>query len=381
MEVTAPSLFDAHVHFRQDPHLELPEYVNETARCCDTAVVMPNTTPPIDTPVRLMEYRNQILDSLEGAYRGKFTPLMMAYLTMHTDVGVVERMALAGAMGFKLYPSGATTNSHGGIPTAWLRAPSKDFLSVFKVMEDHNLVLCLHGELPDEWLFEREPKFYSHEFVDRILEVAPKLRIVFEHISRASTVMAVEGWQRGGYNVGATITLHHLLNTAQEVVGQPLNFCRPCPAFLEDREMLVRAATWAAPGFFLGSDSAPHPIKKKLCEECSAGCYTAPVLLEALLGLFVETKENFTDPEKWMQNFIQFTSTTGRKFYGLRGPNRTLTLSNDTPRTVTAFSRFSSQPNGARPFLAGTSLPWQIVAVDGIKFASDVDQQRQPALS
>lgn len=357
MKYEVPVMFDAHVHFRQGKEA-LDEYVGQTSRCCDHAVVMPNVDPPITTPEQARQYRSAI----EAAHREStvgdhpFTPLMVGYLTTETTVENVTAMAAAGVTAYKLYPLGGTTNSHSGIPSEWLRELPDQLLDVFGEMEKHNMVLCLHGELPDEWLLVREPMFVGLQFIRRVCETFPMLRVVLEHISTRAGLQAVRAHRDFGRKVAGSLTLHHMVVDIGDVVGQPLNFCRPCPAMPVDKLAIREAALNAEEGFFLGSDSAPHAAKNKFCMQCSAGCYTSPILVEALFQLFYGSRDSNLN---WQGNFAAFTSYRGREFYGLPAPSRTLQLV-EHEHKVPLRVRGYSDSDYAMIFGAGTPLGFQL---------------------
>jgi dihydroorotase len=363
MYYTVPTMFDAHVHLREGRNL--PEYVAETARCCDHAVVMPNLEKPITTVEQLRAYRNSILDAHENGPMSDhpFTPLMMVYLTEDTTPTDVAELAEAGATGYKIYPKGATTQSGHGVPVDMLRKPPQWLLHAVKAMECEDLVLCVHGEFPDEHLFKREPAFVQSGFFDAIFREAPNLRVVLEHISTQDGLACVRHYRSRGCRMAGTITLHHLLLDIGDVVGRVLNFCRPCPMMPADKVRLRDVAVTAAPGFFLGSDSAPHVAKAKLTTECCAGCYTSPVLLEGLFDIFWQTYRNHSGvgaDDLMLESFENFTSHHGREFYGLPKPAGRIALC-DTAKKIPANSQYGtgSIENRAIPFGYGERLNWQ----------------------
>src|SRR5690606_15865320 len=123
-----------------------------------------------------------------------------------------------------------------------------------------------------------------------IHEKFPKLKIVMEHVTCGESLRFIQklnSTASGIGTVGATITLHHLDLTIDDVVGSPGNFCKPVAKYPSDREALCDAVRQCidyepdqqgSPGVsgktlvFLGTDSAPHSVetKTKFCR-CSAG--------------------------------------------------------------------------------------------------------------
>src|SRR5690606_33729520 len=103
---------DWHLHLRDGAVLKavLPQTSAHFAR----AIIMPNLVPPVVTTADAAAYRERILAALPAGHR--FEPLMTLYLTEHTSANDVEagfRDGLVRAV--KLYPAGATTNSHAGV--------------------------------------------------------------------------------------------------------------------------------------------------------------------------------------------------------------------------------------------------------------------------
>jgi hypothetical protein len=112
----------------------------------------------------------------------------------------------------KLYPAGATTNSHGGV-----RDLSK-VTAVLERMAEIGLPLCVHGEVTthDVDIFDREAVFID-TVLDPLRRRIPGLRVVMEHIT---TEEGVAYARAGDDTLGATITTHHLiLNRNHILVG------------------------------------------------------------------------------------------------------------------------------------------------------------------
>ena len=103
---------DWHLHLRDGAMLRavLPHSTAHFGR----AIIMPNLTPPVVTTADAVAYRERILAALPAGAR--FTPLMTAYLTEGTDPDDLARGKEEGVLtAVKLYPAGATTNSHAGV--------------------------------------------------------------------------------------------------------------------------------------------------------------------------------------------------------------------------------------------------------------------------
>lgn len=83
-------------------------------------------------------YRNQ-LQQLDP----DVTYLMTLYLHQSITPATIAEAARAGIVGVKAYPAGVTTNSDGGV------IGFQSFYPVFEAMQEHDLVLNLHGEVPN----------------------------------------------------------------------------------------------------------------------------------------------------------------------------------------------------------------------------------------
>ena len=292
---------DWHLHLRDGAMLKgvLPETTRHFAR----AIVMPNLVPPVVTAKNASAYRERILAALpEGA---AFEPLMTLYLTEGTDPEDVAAAAASGLVkAVKLYPAGATTNSHSGVRNL------DNAMPVLEKMAEIGLPLCTHGEVTtaEVDIFDREAVFID-TVLDPLRRRLPELRVVMEHITTAEgAAYAAEG----GANLGATITTHHLIiNRNHILVGgiKPHYYCLPVAKREHHRLALRKAATSGDPSYFLGTDSAPHvdALKEHACG--CAGCFTATNTMALLAHVFEE--------EGALDRLEGFASLHGPAFYRL----------------------------------------------------------------
>lgn len=335
---------DFHVHLRRGAmlHNVLPHTAEHFAR----ALVMPNTDPPILTAEDVVAYEEEILSACSGRYRGYFEPLMTIQIVPQTTPAQVKAADRAGAVAGKIYPRGVTTNSQNGVMNYQALAP------VFQAMQDYGMVLSLHGESPDPEVFclDREAVFL--ETLNWIAEHFPGLRIVLEHVTTAAAVKVVLDLPE---NVAATVTVHHLILTLDDVVGgklKPHYFCKPLAKRPEDRAAIVQAALNGNPKFFLGTDSAPHSRQAKECAACSAGIFTAPVALPMLAEFF--------NGHHALDKLEDFTSVFGANFYGLPSNTDTLTLALNEDAGQAA--EVPAEYGGVVPFTYGSGhLTWSVV--------------------
>ena len=332
---------DWHVHLRDGA--AMAAVVRATARVFGRAIVMPNLRPPVTTTPLALAYRDRILAALPA--NARFEPLLTIYLTDRTSAAEI---AAAKASGFvhaaKYYPAGATTNSDSGV-TAIERA-----YPAFEAMQEHGLVLSLHGEVtdPDVDVFDRERVFVERHLA-RIVREFPALRIVLEHVTTREAAAFVGA---APANVAATITPQHLLWSRNALFAgglRPHLYCMPVLKREAHREALVKAAISGSPKFFLGTDSAPHSRQAKESACCGAGCYSAPLALP----LYAEAFENAGA----LDRLEGFASHFGADFYGLPRNADTITLVRES-WTVPADYPFGT--DALVPLRAGETVRWQV---------------------
>jgi dihydroorotase len=301
---------DMHLHLRDGAMLAavLPETTRHFAR----AIIMPNLVPPVVTLNDARAYHGRIMAALpKGA---DFQPLMVLYLTEGTDPADVVAAHASGLVhAVKLYPAGATTNSHSGV---------RDFAKVMPVLEkmaEIGLPLCVHGEVTDPSvdIFDREAVFID-TVLDPLRRKVPGLRVVMEHITTSEGAAYALA---GDETLAATITTHHLIINRNHILAggiKPHYYCLPVAKRESHRLALRKAATSGHPRIFLGTDSAPHAdhLKEHACG--CAGCFTATNTMPLLAHVFEE--------DGALDRLEGFTSVHGAQFYGLPLSERTLTL-------------------------------------------------------
>ncbi|MGH7055344.1 MAG: dihydroorotase [Stellaceae bacterium] len=337
---------DWHVHLRDGAMLDT--VLSCTARQFARAIVMPNLVPPVTTAALARAYRARILAALpKGANvaGADFTPLLTCYLTDDTDPAEVVRGHAEGVFtAVKLYPARATTNSAFGVTDTARVVP------VLERMVAIGMPLLIHGEVtgPRVDVFDREAVF-----IERVLEPLrrrlPELKIVLEHVTTEDAVQYVAA---GGANLAATITAHHLMINRNALFAgglRPHLYCLPIAKREKHRLALRRAATGGDPHFFLGSDSAPHPVGAKESACGCAGIFTAPAALELYAEVF--------DEEGALDRLEGFAALFGPAFYGLPVNPARVTLRR-APLTVP--ERIGSGGDEIVPFRAGETLRWRL---------------------
>lgn len=307
---------------------------------------MPNLTPPICSVEDVLAYRERIIKAAGPSQASNFEPLMTVMVLPDTDLGLIAKLAALDCLvSGKLYPEGLTINAQDSVRDFFALGP------VFQAMQKQGLVLCLHGEMPGSHIMGRDHEQAFLRSLHFIARTYPDLRIVLEHITTDAAVQAVLDLP----NVAATITVHHLMLTIDDVGGDkmcPNNYCKPIAKDPHDRDVLIQAAISGCPKFFLGSDSAPHQKEgKERLYDCCAGIFSAPVALALLTQLFYHHYA--------LGRLQAFVSKFGPEFYDL--PKLAL----DDKKEVTIINESQTVPddyNGIVPFGAGDTIDWSVVS-------------------
>ena len=325
------SPLDMHLHLRQGDMLKVVAPLS--SKSFAGAIIMPNTTPPITTKEQVINYKKEILQATSS---DNFKPLMTLFFKSDYDYNFLKDIK-DEITAIKLYPAGITTNSEGGVSTI-----NVDTLApTLEAMSELNIPLCIHGET-DGFVMDREAEFIP--IYKALAKAFPKLKIIMEHITTKASADAVQEYD----NLYATITLHHLFITLDDVAGgmlQPHLFCKPIAKRPEDKEALLELALSANPKVMFGSDSAPHPKSAKEAPGCAAGVFTAPIALQLLAELF--EKHNRLD------NLQAFVSDNARKIYNIEPPKKVVKL---VKREFIVPSSYGE----VVPFMANSKISWSI---------------------
>ncbi len=293
MQIRLNSPLDMHLHLRDEDMLKVVAPLN--SKSFSGAIIMPNLVPPVTTKEELIAYKNRILEAIGD---DNFTPYMTLFFkpTYTKEFLSSIRDELTA---IKLYPAGITTNSEGGLSGFDIN----ELRETLTAMSELNIPLCIHGET-NGFVMDREAEFIS--IYEKLASNFPKLKIIMEHITTKESVEALDKFD----NLYATITLHHLLITLDDVAGgmlEPHLFCKPIAKRPEDREALREVAFSAHPKIMFGSDSAPHPQHTKEATHCSAGVFTSPIALQVLTELFLEHSS--------LEKLQAFVSDNAQKIY------------------------------------------------------------------
>ena len=336
---------DWHLHVRDGAMLKA--VLPYTAKNFGRAILMPNLVPPVRTTNDAIAYRERVLAALpEGS---TFQPLMTCYLTDDTDPDDVEYGFKEGVFtGVKLYPAHATTNSAGGVT---------DFTTIRRVLERMQKIdmpFLIHGEEvdPEVDVFDREAVFIERRLQKWIKEF-PGLRIILEHLSSKDGVDFVRS---AAPQVGGTITPYHMQLNRTDWLGaglKPYMYCMPVIKTEKDRQALRKAATSGEACFFLGTDSAPHPVARKLAVNGIPGLFNSPVAIETYAKVF--------DEEGALHNLEAFASLNGPKHYHLPPNEETITLER-SPWTAPEEVKVEGPEERALVYRGGEAIEWRVVS-------------------
>ena len=336
---------DWHLHVRDNEMLKAS--LPFTARHFGRAILMPNLVPPVRTTADAIAYRERVMQALPPG--STFKPLMTCYLTDDTDPDDVERGFREGVFtGVKLYPAHATTYSAFGVTDYQKIRP------VLARMETIGMRFLMHGEVtdPDVDVFDREAVFVEKRLAPWTKDF-PGLRMILEHLSSKEGVDFVRA---AAPQVGGTITPYHLELTRTDWLGwgnRPYMYCAPVIKTARDRQALRKAATSGEACYFLGTDSAPHSVAKKLAVVGIPGLFNSPVALATYAKVFEE--------ENALDKLEAFASLNGPKHYGLPPNEETITLER-RPWVAPEEMKVEGPEERALIYRGGDTLEWQVVS-------------------
>ncbi|CAG8983226.1 hypothetical protein HYALB_00004054 [Hymenoscyphus albidus] len=333
-----PASADFHVHLRDGAMMETVVPTIKKGGV-NTVYVMPNLVPPVTSSSDAMAYQARL-----RAIDPSINYLMTLYLHPSITPAVIRGAKAQGIVGVKSCkfpnpnhaqlpkhalstnsiantsnfpdPAGVTTNSSSGVISY------EPFYPVFTAMEKCGMVLNLHGECPSDHdknitILNAESSFLPT--LKSLHEKFPNLKIVLEH---CTTKEAVEAVKSCGPNVVGTITAHHLFLTVDDWADDAFCFCKPVAKWPSDRTALIHAALSGTGKFFLGSDSAPHPIssKKGGTGKTAAGVFTQANVTSLILDAFeLAIERKLIKEEDVTKEILEgLLSGYGREFYGVK---------------------------------------------------------------
>ena len=329
--ITINSPLDMHLHLRDGDMLKaIAKY---SAKDFSGALIMPNLVPPVVNKNDVIAYKKRILEAIKPCEN--FEPYMSLFFnptyTKEFLADIKDEI-----LAIKLYPAGITTNSQSGVSSFDI----EELRDTLSAMSDLNIPLCVHGET-NGFVMDREKEFAP--IYESLATAFPKLKIIMEHITTKESAEILNKYD----NLYATITLHHLLITLDDVAGgllKPHLFCKPIAKRYEDRDALLKV-TFESEKVMFGSDSAPHPVHKKESCGCAAGIFSSPIAIEKLTELF--DKHNELDK---LQDFLHNRSV---KIYGINPPKKTIVLEKKSKKVESIY-------DGVVPFCGDETIEWSI---------------------
>ncbi|MCV3400139.1 dihydroorotase [Campylobacter lari] len=330
--MTLKNPLDMHLHLRDESMLEL--IAPFSAKDFKAGVIMPNLITPLTNLENLKAYKQRIIKACKNE---DFTPLMTLFFQNY-DEKFLEQ-AKDEIFAIKLYPAGITTNSDNGISSFDI----EKLKPTLNAMSELNLPLLVHGETND-FVMDREANFAK--IYEKLAQNFPKLKIVMEHITTKVLCDLLKDYE----NLYATITLHHLMITLDDVIGgkmDPHLFCKPIAKRYEDKDALCELAFSGYEKAMFGSDSAPHPLHTKECCGCAAGVFSAPVILPVLAELFEKHSNE--------DNLQKFISENACKIHNLRfEKDKIITLEKQEWQVAQKYG-------DVVPFMAGKTLNFKVI--------------------
>ena len=329
------SAFDMHLHLRDNDMLKFVAPL--TSKSFVGALIMPNLLPPITTKEALLSYKQRIQ---EACKEDIFTPYVTIFFQVDYSYSFLEEIK-DEIIAVKLYPFGVTTNSQTGVSSMDVEILRPTLESLSKL----GIPLSIHGETKG-FVMDREKEFLP--IYESLAINFPNLKIIMEHISTKEAITLLDKYN----NLYATVTIHHLLLTLDDVAGgmlNPHNFCKPIVKRYEDRDALQKIVLEAHPKIMFGSDSAPHQKENKECHHGAAGVFNSPIALQLLTELFEKNGK--------LDKLNTFVSLNAQRIYNLKPTSKPITL---IKKDFTVPDIYSYKNEQVVPMFAGKNLLWSI---------------------
>jgi dihydroorotase len=274
-KILVPGLIDAHVHFRE-PGQEYKEDLRTGSLAAaaggfTTVIAEPNTTPPIDTPVRL----RRLLDHARKKSIVNF--YSKAAITRGMKGNSLTDIA-------KLKEAGARAISDDGNPIPGYRLMQNALI----IGEKNKVLISPHDEesalYRERILREQEKRGrrsgnvqmpyasseagpYTSEagFIKRDIELAERTgaKLHLSHVSLAKSVDLIAEAKKRGVQVTAEATPHHLLLTESMTREIGPNAKVNPPLRSEEDVVAVREGLASGVIDIIASDHAPHSPEEK----------------------------------------------------------------------------------------------------------------------
>ncbi len=270
-KLVIPGVIDDHVHMRE-PGLEYKDdftrgTLDALTGGVTTVLEMPNTLPPVDNAERLIEKRRLLEPKA-------YVDFSLYGVVHNSNVGEMEAMVKAGAVGFKIFLGPTTGNipppSTKSLYEAMARAVELDTVLAFHA-EDWDLVRYFTERVrasgrndPLAHLEARPP--VCEELAIRRLAVLARYtgaRIHIVHVTSCEAVEAIRDAMGMGVGISGETNPHYLLLDSRDY-SRYGTLIKVNPPIREPRH---RECLWKAiyDGVItvIGSDHAPHSTEEK----------------------------------------------------------------------------------------------------------------------
>lgn len=264
--ILAPGLIDLHVHFRE-PGFVHKESIHTGIKAAlkggvTSALVMPNTRPPLDQP-------KHVAFQLAQARRSSGFDLMVAACASADLAGITATNIGA------LKHAGVKAVTDDGKPIL-PKALMEDVLRACRrydlVCMQHAEDTCVsrgapmhHGRVSEKLGLKGQPRSAETALVERDILSAQRIGARYHvlHISCKESLNVIARAQQDGAQVSCEVTPHHLMLCDADVIGlDTFKKMNPPLRTREDARALIDALndkTIAA----VASDHAPHTLKEK----------------------------------------------------------------------------------------------------------------------
>ncbi len=342
-----------HAHFRDGALLDalVPVFIRAGWRA--RILAEPNIVPAVLTGRDALGYRDRILARARAVDPvTTLDPVPTIQITEATTAGTVREAADLGVRVGKVYPFMVTTHSGNGV---------RDYAKIAPALasaEACGMVVQFHGEHPDEAVEGLDKEAAFLDILDDVIRRFPRLRVSLEHITSRA---AVDWVAAQGETVGASVTVHHLLTTLDDVLGYSSASrglmrvhcgCKPQPKRRADRAALHEALLSGHPRFYYGGDDAAHLKRDKEAAASACGVWNTLAALPLLAAFFAEHDA--------LDKLEPFVAEHGARFYGFPLNAGTVTLVRE-PWRVPEEVAVPALGDGLVPMMAGEVLAWRVL--------------------
>ena len=265
--VVLPGLVDLHVHLREPGQERKETIATGTAAAAQggftTVCAMPNTTPPIDTPLMVEMVK------VKAKTEGWVEVLPTGAITKGQEGKEIAEMGLMHKAGAVAFTDDGTWVQDSGIMYNAMRYGAQWDLMMISHPEDSSINaggVMNAGSLADKLGLKGTPVIVEVAAVERDISLseATGCRLHLTHLSTAGAVAAVRRAKVRGIRVTADVTPHHLLLTEDlcdgyntlAKVNPPLRKQEDCDALLAG---LLDGTIDA-----IATDHAPHKDDEKM---------------------------------------------------------------------------------------------------------------------